>query len=69
VHSRRINVSIPSLSMTLFNDDADPSPYGSMIAELVFWNFNLGLTQFPDWSKNMELSAHSLNILRMATEL
>lgn len=55
--------------MTLFNDDADPSPYGSMIAELVFWNFNLGLTQYPDWSKNLELSAHSLNILRMATEL
>lgn len=55
--------------MILFNDDADPSPYGSMIAELVYWNFNLELIQFPDWRKNLKLSAHSLNILRLATEL
>jgi hypothetical protein len=30
--------------MTLFSDDEDPSPFGSMIAELVYWNFNLELT-------------------------
>ena len=40
-----------------------------MIAELVYWNFNLSLKQFPDWRKNLDLTAHSLKILRLATEL
>ena len=44
VHNRKILFNIPSVSMILFNDDADPSPFGSMIAELVFWKFNLELT-------------------------
>ena len=69
VHNRVIDVSFPSLSMTLFNDDDDLSPFGSMIAELVFWNYNLVLKQYPDWSKHLTLTAHSLNILRLATEL
>jgi hypothetical protein len=69
VHNRKMEVLIPSLSMTLFNDDAEQNPFGSMIAELVFWNFNLTLTQYPDWRKNLELNSHSLNIFRLATEL
>jgi len=55
--------------MTLFNDDDDHSPYGSMIAEIVFWNYNLSLKYFPDWNKHLVITSHSLNILRLATEL
>jgi hypothetical protein len=56
--------------MTLFSDDdRDLSSQGTLIAELVYWNFDLCLKQFPDWNKHLILTAHSLNILRLATEL
>lgn len=29
----------------------------------------MSLKQFPDWNKHLQLTAHSLNILRLATEL
>lgn len=42
VHNRLIKVSFPSLSMTLYNDDdKDLTSPGTLIAELVYWDYKL----------------------------
>ena len=64
VFKQKFDVKIPTLSMILLNSCTPEEPDGSLIAELVLWNFTLKFNKFLDYRKDLTLRAHSLQILR-----
>lgn len=57
-------IKFPSFSLSLRNVDHD----FSMIAELVFWNFQVDISKFLDKRNDIKLKAHSLQILSLASQ-
>lgn len=65
VYKQKFKISIPSLSMVLLStDDVELDVDLALIAEMVFWNFGFEMLKFHDGRKDLNLSSHSLQILR-----
>lgn len=47
---------MPSFSVSLKNQDEDLS----LIAEIVFWNFNMTMDRFLDRRNDIKMKAHSI---------
>ena len=58
-----MTVKFPSFSFSLRNNDSE----FSLIAELVFWNYQIEINKFLDRRNEINLKAHSLQILRLAS--
>jgi len=56
VCKQKILVKFPSLSICLQNMDEE----NSLIAELVFWNFQVSVNRLLDKRNDIKLKAHSL---------
>lgn len=48
----------------LSSDDPNLDVDRALIAELVFWNFRFSMLKFHDFRKILDLTSHSLQILR-----
>ena len=69
VYKQSIEIMIPSLSMVLLSsDDTSLHIDDSQIAELVFWNYHFEMLRFHDGRKKLDLTSHSLQILRSAVD-
>lgn len=56
VFKQKIVIKLPSFSLSLRNCDEN----FSMIAELVFWNYQVEMNRFLDKRNDIRLRAHSL---------
>lgn len=63
-----MEISIPSLSMLLLTSDDDVELEQTMIAELVFWNYRFVMTKYHDYRKDVDITAHSLQVLRLKSQ-
>ena len=65
VYKQKIEITIPSLSMVLLSsDDMSLEVDAGLIAEIVCWNFRFEMLRFHDGRKKLDLTSHSLQILR-----
>ena len=60
VFKMKLHVQVPSFSLAMLNHDAE----NSLIAEMVYWNFNFWMDKLLDRRTDLRLKAHSLQILR-----
>jgi len=56
VFKQKMMIKFPSFSLSLRNVDQE----FSLIAELVFWNFQVDINMFLDKRNDIKLKAHSL---------
>lgn len=64
IFKQKMIIKFPSFSFSLRNNDDE----FSLIAELVFWNFQVELNKFLDRRSDIKLKAHSLQILSLANQ-
>ena len=54
--------------MLLLTSDDNVELEQTMIAELVFWNYKLAMTKFHDYRKIVDITSHSLQVLRLKSQ-
>ena len=68
IYRQKMEISIPSLSMLLLTSDDDVELEQTMIAELVFWNYKFEMKKYHDYRKDVDITSHSLQVLRLKSQ-